>query len=209
MPDSKIVASIASTDATAVPLALRDGHRLWHKHGDMRARQPRRPPPPLDEAALKELGLSYVARFATSRAKLADYLRRKLRERGWAGSGDPPIADIVAWAAEAGFIDDSAFALSRARVLGARGFGERRVGQALRAAGIDEQDGAPARDHARQTADEAALRFARRKRLGPYAATPPDSRDSDKALAAMIRAGHSFELAKRILSLPAEFDAEP
>ncbi len=69
--------------------------------------------------------------------------------------------------------------------------------------------GAPARDHARQTADEAALRFARRKRLGPYAATPPDRRDSDKALAAMIRAGHSFELAKRILSLPVEFDAEP
>ncbi len=175
----------------------------------MRARQPRRPPPPLDEAALKELGLRYVARFATSRAKLADYLRRKLRERGWAGSGDPPVAEIVAWAAEAGFIDDPAFALARARSLGARGYGERRVAIALRAAGIEEEDGAPARDHARETADEAALRFARRKRLGPFAATPPERRDSDKALAAMIRAGHSFDIAKRILLLPSDFDAEP
>lgn len=175
----------------------------------MRARQPRRPPPPLDETALKELGLSYVARFATSRARLADYLRRKLRERGWASSGDPPVAEIVAWAAKAGFVDDPAFAMSRSRSLGARGYGERRVAMALRAAGIEEEDGAPARDHARQTAEEAALRFARRKRLGPFAATLPDRRDSDKALAAMIRAGHPFELARRILLLPPDFDSEP
>ncbi|MCY7280905.1 MAG: RecX family transcriptional regulator [Sphingomonas bacterium] len=177
----------------------------------MRARQPhqtRRLRPPLDEAVLKELGLTYVARFATSRAKLADYLRRKLRERGWAGSADPPVAAIVDWAAEAGFIDDPAYALSRARALGARGYGERRVAMALRAAGIDEDDGAAARDHAREIADEAALRFARRKRIGPYATTPPDRRESDKALAAMMRAGHAFDLAKRILLLPADFDSE-
>ncbi|MCY7271712.1 MAG: RecX family transcriptional regulator [Sphingomonas bacterium] len=174
----------------------------------MRARQPRRPRPPLDEAALKELGLAYVARFATSRGKLADYLRRKLRERGWAGSSDPPVATIVEWAAEAGFIDDPAYALSRARSLGARGFGERRVTMALRAAGIEEDDGAAARNHARETADEAALRFARRKRIGPYAATPPDRKESDKALAAMLRAGHPFDLARRVLSLPADFDSD-
>jgi len=174
----------------------------------MPARLPRRPRPPLDEAALKELALAYVARFATSRAKLADYLRRKLRERGWAGSGEPPVAAIVAKAAEAGFIDDPAYALSRARALGARGFGERRVGLALRAAGIDDDDAAPARAHARETADEAALRFARRKRLGPFAPTPPDRRESDKALAAMIRAGHPFDLAKRVLMLPPDFDSE-
>ena len=174
----------------------------------MRARYPRRPRPPLDETALKELGLSYVARFATSRAKLADYLRRKLRERGWAGSGDPPVADIVAWAAQAGFIDDPAYALSRARSLGARGYGERRVAMELRSAGIEEDDGAAARDHSRETAEEAALRFARRKRVGPYATTPPDRKESDKALAAMLRAGHAFDLARRILSLPTDFDSQ-
>lgn len=174
----------------------------------MRARQPRRPRPPLDEAALKELGLAYVARFATSRAKLSHYLKRKLHERGWAGSGDPPVAGIVEWAADSGFIDDPAYALSRARSLGARGYGERRVGQALRAAGIEEEDGAAARDHARATASEAALRFARRKRLGPFSSTPADRRDSDKALAAMIRAGHPFDVARRILLLPSDFDSE-
>ena len=157
---------------------------------------------------MRELGLVYVARFSTSRHKLADYLRRKLRERGWAGSGDPPVTRIVDWAAEAGFVDDAAFALSKSRTLGARGFGERRVAMALRAAGIEEDDAAPANDLARDSGDEAALRFARRKRLGPYATTPPDRKDSDKALAAMIRAGHPFDVAKRILNLPADFDPE-
>lgn len=174
----------------------------------MQARHPRRPRPPLDEAALKELGLAYVARFATSRSKLADYLRRKLRERGWAGPGEAPVAAIVDWAAGAGFIDDQAYALGRARTLGDRGYGERRVAMALRAAGIDEEDGAQARDFSRETAEKAALKFARRKRIGPFAEGVPDRRDSDRALAAMIRAGHPFELAKRILSLPAGFDPE-
>ncbi len=183
---------------------------MWHKHGDMRARQPRqprRPRPPLDEAALKEVALAYVARFATSRAKLGQYLRRKLGERGWEGEREAPIAAVVERLAAAGYIDDPAYALAKARTLGARGYGERRVAVALRAAGIEEADGAAARDLARDEASEAALRFARRKRIGPFAATPPDRRDSDRALAAMIRAGHPFELARSVLSLPPDFDA--
>ncbi len=175
----------------------------------MRDRKPRQPRPPLDEAALKELGLSYVARFATSRGKLSDYLRRKLYERGWAGDGEPPVARIVEWAAKAGFVDDRAYALAKAQSLGGRGFGERRVGDALRAARIDEEDGVAARDLSRETAEESALRFARRKRIGPYGPPPSDRRESERAMAAMIRAGHGFELAKKVLSMPPDFDAEP
>ena len=174
----------------------------------MRARQPRRPRPPLDELALRELALAYVARFATSRLKLSQYLRRKLRERGWEGAGEPPVQAIVDKAAEAGFVDDPAYAMAKARSLGARGFGERRVAMALHEAGIEEEDGSAARDHARDNAAEAALRYARRRRIGPFAESPPDRRDSDKALAAMIRAGHAFELAKRILALPPDFDSQ-
>ena len=44
-----------------------------------------RAPKPLDAPRLEELALAYVARFATSAAKLETYLRRKLRERGWEG----------------------------------------------------------------------------------------------------------------------------
>ena len=176
----------------------------------MRSRGPRKPRPPLDGDELKELALAYVARFATSRAKLAANLGRKLRERGWAGAGEPPIDALVGQAAEAGFVDDAAFALSKSRSLTARGYGSRRVRQALLAAGIEEADGEAARDHARAETVEAALQFARRRRIGPFAAEIPDPKAREKALAAMVRAGHDFPLSKVIVGLEpgAPFDPQ-
>ena len=176
----------------------------------MTGRRSRRPRPPLDASSLKELALAYVARFATSRAKLGAYLSRKVRERGWAGDGDPPIDELVTKAAAAGFVDNSAFALSKARSLTARGYGSRRVRQALLAAGIEEADGEAARAHARGDAVQAALHFARRRRLGPFATEKADLTAQQKALAAMVRAGHDFDLSKVIITLEpgAPFDPQ-
>jgi regulatory protein len=162
---------------------------------------PKKPPQPLDGDKLNELMMAYVAKFATSRAKLAGYLNRKLRERGWAESGEPPVDLLVEKAVRLGFVDDAAFAMSKARSLSARGYGERRLSQALHAAGVGEWDGEAARDLAREDAVEAALRFARRRRIGPYGAQAADPAQKEKALAAMLRAGHGFGLAKAILAL--------
>ena len=176
----------------------------------MRSNGPRQPRPPLSEEKLNELMLAYVARFATSRAKLAAYLTRKLRERGWRGGGEPPVEALVAKAARLGFVDDAAYALGKARSLTARGYGARRVSQALHAAGIEEADGAPARGLAQGEAVEAALRFAKRRRFGPYAAKAADPAERERQLAAMIRAGHGFTLSKGILTLTpgSEIDRE-
>lgn len=174
----------------------------------MRARTARKPRPPLDDARLNELALAYVARFATSRAKLAAYLRRKVRERGWDGASEAPIAALVEKAVRAGYVDDAAFALSKARSLTARGYGGRRVDQAMRAAGITEEDSAGARDHVAGNAVEAALSYARRRRLGPYGAEAANPVQREKNLAAMIRAGHDFRLAQAILSLPPGTDPD-
>jgi regulatory protein len=175
----------------------------------MRSRGPRKPRPPLDEDKLNELMLAYVAKFATSRAKLATYLARKVRERGWAGAGEAPIATMVEKAARVGFVDDAAFALGKARSLTTRGYGERRVSQALHAAGIEDADGVAARTLAQESAVDAALRFARRRRMGPFAAKPADPAERQKQLAAMIRAGHGFALARSILALPPGSEIDP
>ena len=167
----------------------------------MRQRGQSKPRPPLDEEKLNELMLAYVAKFATSRAKLGTYLTRKLKERGWAGAGEPPVEAMVEKAARVGFVDDAAFALGKARSLTARGYGERRVGQALHIAGIGETDAEAARDYARGDAVEAALHFARRRRFGPFGDDVPLPEAREKALAAMVRAGHGFRLAKAILEL--------
>ncbi len=175
----------------------------------MTGRRSRKPRPALDADSRKEMSLAYVARFATSRARLAAYLKRKVRERGWSGAGEPPIAQLVAKAAEAGFVDDAAFALAKARSLTGRGYGSRRVRQALLAAGIEEADGEAAREHARADAVDAALHFARRRRIGPFATGKPDTKAKEKALAAMIRAGHDFALSKVIIWLEPGADFDP
>jgi len=167
----------------------------------MSASNPRKPRPPLDAARLDELALGYVGRFATSRAKLLTYLRRKLRERGWSGEGDPPLDGLADRLARLGYVDDRAYALSKARSLTGRGYGERRVRQALSLAGIADEEAGDARELARAEAVESALRFARRRSLGPFATEAPDPTRRERAMAAMIRAGHGFSLARAIIEM--------
>ena len=164
-------------------------------------RPPRSPPPPLDSAALERLALRYVERFATTRGKLADYLRRKVRERGWDGAPAEPDA-IAARMAELGYVDDRAWAEAKAAALGRHGLGARRVSGALQAARVDEDDRAAVAPDVAARAVDAALAFARRKRLGPWARAEGDRAARDKAFAAMMRAGHPTDLARRIVALP-------
>jgi len=174
----------------------------------MAAGRHRKERPPLDAQRLDELALTYVGRFATTRSKLASYLGRKLRERGWAGEREADVEAIVDRLAGLGYVDDASYALSKARALTSRGYGSRRVAQTLRAAGVEEADSEGARALASSEAVDSALRFARKRRLGPYAASAPDRAERERSLAAMIRAGHGFGLAKAILALEPGADVD-
>lgn len=154
---------------------------------------------PLDGAALEQAAVGYAGRYSTTRARLRAYLVRKVRQRGWSGAAEPPIDGLVERMAALGYVDDRAFASARAAALSRRGYGERRVRDALRAAGIEEEDAAGARAEAGAGAWAAALRFAERRRLGPFAAAEPDRAGRDKALATMLRAGHQASLARRLI----------
>jgi regulatory protein len=158
--------------------------------------------PPLDDRKLNELALTYVGRFSTTRAKLKSYLRRKIRERGWEGAREPDLGAIAERFAEQGYIDDAAYALAKSQALTGRGYGKRRVLQTLRSAGVEEEHSEAARAHADGEALSAALRFAERRRIGPFASAPAsEPKDREKALGAMIRAGHAFALAREIVRL--------
>lgn len=159
---------------------------------------------PLNNADLRQFALTYVSRYATSRHKLADYLRRKLRERGWDGEAEPPVDALVAELAENRFVDDRAYAGMKADGLTRRGYGPRRVRQALDAAGIEEDDAAEALQGAEADSMAAALAYAKRRRLGPFSTHPDDPDRRRKALAAMLRAGHAYLTARRILDLSPE-----
>ena len=154
---------------------------------------------PLDTDALNRLALHYVGRYATTRAKLGSYLRRKVLERGWNESVPADIAAIVARCAELGYVDDRAFAESRAASLGRRGYGARRIGAALQGAGIDRETVAAVMPD--EDADyRAAEVYARRKRIGVFGNGATDPKLRQRQFSAMLRAGHSFELAKSFVN---------
>ena len=167
----------------------------------------KRMPKPLDSARLEELALAYVARFSTTAARLDRYLRRKLRERGWSGEGEPSIATLVERYVELGYIDDEAFARARSGNLLRRGYGERRVRQVLGEAGVAED----VRDRVRPVEVEtrrAALALARRRRFGPFGARVLDRPLREKQIAAMLRAGHPLDSARQIVDAASTAEAE-
>lgn len=161
-----------------------------------RNRQNQRPKT-LDSVRLQELALAYAARFATSRARLTAYLARKLREAEWTDERPPDVAALVDRLTELRYVDDAAFATMRGAALTRRGYGTRRVAQALDAAGVDGEDRGEALAGAADESWAAAEVFARRKRIGPYAAGVPDRPLREKQIAAFVRAGHDFATAAR------------
>jgi regulatory protein len=162
----------------------------------------------LNAADLERFALRYVERYATTRGRLADYLRRKIRERGWEGGGDPDPVGVAQRMADLGYVNDRLFAESKAGAMGRRGLGARRVGQALRQAGIEDADLDVVRPALEADAAASAFAFARRRRIGPFAKVAAERPEQEKQLAAMVRAGHGFDLARRIIRMAPGEDPE-
>ena len=178
------------------------------------------------------MALAYVARFATSAGRLRTYLKRKLRERGWelAGEveadadpqfaladGESRVAALIERFVAAGYVDDESYAKAKTGGLLRRGFGRRRINEALGAAGIDEalrEAVMPGEGAQRQ----AALAFARKRRFGPFGADSagrgPGDRGPDhqarrqKQMAAMLRAGHAMDAVRFLLGAVSVQEAE-
>lgn len=163
---------------------------------------------PLNAAKLDELALAYVARFATSRAKLMRYLSRKIRESDWTDQSDAMAAcEAIADRMERlRFLDDRQYAAMRAGAMTRRGLGVRRVKAQLFVDGIAPEDSGEAVAEAEGKALASAVDFARRRRLGPFAVRAADDpaddpKERERQVAAFARAGHGLELARRILAI--------
>jgi len=176
----------------------------------------------LDEATLREAGLTYIARYGGTAAALTRALDRRIRR--WAeallAAEEPDREAIAAQTAvfrelarkvvlslgELGAVDDAAFAESRARRLRRSGRSRRAVLAHLGGKGVaaDLATAAVPEDEAAELA--AALAFARRRRVGPFARdNAADEESRDRILAAFGRAGFSGGVARQALDCdPAE-----
>lgn len=115
------------------------------------------------------------------------------------------VADLISRYREAGLLDDAAYARARAASLHARGVASRMIAAKLKEKGVDESEidaalSALVEDADGEPPDLAAARAtARRRRLGPW--RKPEDRDDrrEKDLAALARAGFSYDVARQVI----------
>ena len=190
---------------------------------------------PAAERRLMNKAVHYLGRYTASRQRLREVLRRfavrKLdshdkeeKARSVAASQADEIAQIchsefiraypkatraievvVDDCVRLGYVDDTAFALSKARSKRRGGRSALAIRRSLQEHAID----ADLVDEVLAAADEdtsdgelvAALRHAARRRLGPYATRPGDETTRQRHLASLARAGFSLGIARQVLDL--------
>ncbi|NQV83006.1 MAG: regulatory protein RecX [Rhodospirillales bacterium] len=166
---------------------------------------------------LENSALYYLSRFATSSENLRRVMMRKVVKSARHHDADPDEGKVLVDAMierflRSGLLDDGGYARARAASLHQRGNSTRIIRGKLKQKGLDteaiEFALAALRDDDENPERTAAIRFARRRRLGPFATRKPEDGQREKHLAAMARAGFSYDLARRIIDTEDEDDLQ-
>lgn len=171
----------------------------------------RRKTGPLKAITLERSALHYLQRFAASEAGLRAVLQRRIDRAARDGRCERDeaagwIEPVIEKFKRLGYLDDVAFAETKAVSLRRRGDSARKIRMTLSQKGVDAElidQALTAHDESIEGDAElvAAARLAQRRRLGPM--RPPEDRQErlNKDLAAMARAGFSHRVARQVLEL--------
>ena len=184
-------------------------------------RSPRkRVPRKIDARYLENAALYYLQRYASSSGNLKTVLTRKIK-RGCAHHGQNPedflplLDPLIDRYRQSGLLDDAIYADGRVGALRRQGLSRQAIMQKLSLKGLGAADitaalariDAQAAENAGDAIDDtaarelaAARRMAQRKRIGPWRRKPlADPKDAQKEMAALARAGFSYDIARRAL----------
>jgi len=168
----------------------------------------RRGPRKATARSLENAALFYLGRFATSRENLRRVLMRRVersvRHHGTdRAEGAMLVEAVLAKLATMGLLDDAAYAEMRAVGLRRKGASARAIALALRRKGVDGEAIAAATaaaDEATETPElAAAVKLARKRRLGPWRPAKARRENREKDLAALARAGFSYDTALAVI----------
>ncbi len=167
---------------------------------------------------LENAAVYYLQRYSSTIAGLRQALIRKIdrsvREHGGTRSEHlPAVEEVLQKLERNGLLNDQSFTLHKADSLRAAGRSTRVIALKLRQKGVPT---ALANTHiARVKAEipdnDAARMHARKKKLGPFrrVADPATRKEfRQKDLAAMARAGFSYDVAKRIVDGSADDEGQ-
>ncbi len=157
--------------------------------------------------SLERWALHHLDRYATSAANLRAVLARRVRRIEQAQ--EEQFAEAPTWIEETvddllsrGYLDDRKYAVSLAQQMRARGASARRILDRLGKKGVPWEIAREALAQASGDGGElqAAVRYAKRRSLGPYRVDPEvRAARRERDLAALGRSGFSYEVASRII----------
>ena len=174
----------------------------------------RRGPRKATPERLEKAALFYLERYASSSENLRRVLMRRVDASARAHGTDreegaEAVDAIIQRFLRAGLLDDTAFAEARAASLHRRGVSTRGIRMKLGQKGVSEEDIDKALTALTETLDpdaeggtefQAALNYARRRRIGPFRREKREEyRERD--LAALGRQGFSYDTARQILEM--------
>lgn len=178
-------------------------------------RKAARIPKPVSQERLRSYALWYLSRYASSTGNLKRVLARRADKIARHHETDrvadrEAIGEMISAVAvkleAAGLLDDSAYAESRTRSLHRGGASRRKIAAYLAQKGVAGSDIAAAFQTLEEETDtgndldlEAALRYAKRRRLGPFRDPKKRSERRDKDLAALARTGFAIDIALKII----------
>lgn len=173
----------------------------------------------MTQRRMENIAKFHVERFATTAAHLKRVLLRRAERARRAHGGD--AREFAAWADEivakmvrSGTVDDARYAMGRATALRLLGKSPGKIRAFLTAKGVGRDLIAAALASTAITAEgddaalKAALAYARRRRLGPFGIQEGDAdarrKQTSKDLAALARAGFSYDIAKQVMATTAD-----
>lgn len=156
------------------------------------------------EDRLTRAAVHYLERYATSKAHLQKVLERKVLKACMALDRDPAdfatmIDSVVEKCVRAEMVNDQTYAETKVASLHRTGMSRRKIAAKLHAKGVDRDMVQSALSDLPEDEFETALVHARRKRLGPFRNTDTRDASRDKDMAALCRAGFSYQIARRVI----------
>lgn len=159
---------------------------------------------PLTVKRLTNIALYYLGRYESSVEQLRKVLSRRAFKEKMKGADIPADIDavidsVVSKAAADGYVDDRRFAESVVRKCQSAGKSRQFLIGKLKTAGIDSDLIRELTDDSSDSDLDAARRFVQKKKIGRWRPLEKQKECFKKDLAAMARAGFSFDVAKQAL----------
>ncbi len=176
-----------------------------------------RPPREVTANLLRKQALRYLDRFAATTQKIRRHLMTKNAKAIEFHQQDPEaimlMIDLeVAKLVDAGILNDQEYASGKARSMARQGKSSLQIGVKLSGLGFDDSQLDTAMDRLKTEEGfsdrKAAAKYIKKRRFGPF--KPPEVREErhQKELAALVRNGFDYSLAKALLMVetPAEIE---